>query len=472
MPGRGEPLASGSPASPELFFRRAGPAGANQSEPALFILSTNLLAFVFALGVIIFVHEAGHLLAAKLFEMRVLAFSLGFGKRLFGFQRGETDYRVSAIPLGGYVRLSGENPDETAEDPADFPNRPRWQRIAVYLAGPLANFALSLVLIAGVFVVGVEVSGLRKVPPVVGAVEPESPAAVAGLAAGDVVARIDGKPVERWQQVAETLLTSPGRPVPLEIERAGSRLELSVTPNKDEKYGIGLAGVYPRVLPRVAEVFPGSPAAAAGLRPGDEVRTLDGRPVEDTQAFIAFIEERAGQPTTIEVLREGQVTALSVVPEDQSGKGKIGVRLGAFQRYGLGEALVESWHYNLDVVRQTLLVLGKIFTLEIEAKSALSGPIEIAAWSGAAARSGLRNLIYLMGVISISIGLLNLFPIPLLDGGQIFMLLVESVIRRDLPLAWKERINQVGFLLIIGLMGTALVFDVMKNWPPAWLAGS
>jgi regulator of sigma E protease len=426
-------------------------------------LLTTIPAFVFALGVIIFVHEAGHLLAAKAFGMRVLTFSLGFGRRLWGFERAGTEYRISVLPLGGYVKLSGENPDEVGDDPGDFLNRPRWQRIIVYVAGPFMNFVLSLALIAAVFMVGVEVTGLRNVPPVVGAVEAGSPAAAAGLAPGDTVRQVDGEEIERWQQVAEALLTSPGRPVALLLERGERTLAVAVTPTKDEKYGIGLSGVYPRVLPRIAEVFPGSPAAAGGVRTGDEVRNVDGRPVEDAVAFVAFIEAHAGQQVSVEVLRDGVIQRLAVTPEDQSGKGKIGVRLGAFQRYGPGQAIIESWHYNLDVVRQTLMVIGKIFTNQIAAKSALSGPIEIAKWSGAAARSGFKNLVYLMGVISISIGLLNLFPIPLLDGGQILMLLIESLLRRDLSLALKERVNQVGFVLLMLLMGTVLVFDLMKN---------
>lgn len=435
-------------------------------------LLTNVPAFIFALGVIIFVHELGHLIVAKLFGVRVLTFSLGFGKRLFGVQRGETDWRVSAVPLGGYVRLGGETAEEATGDPREFTSKPRWQRILVYLAGPAMNFVLAVALIAGAFMVGVEVSGLRDVPPVVGAVEPSSPAAKAGIEVGDRVVALDGETVTRWQQFAETVLTAPERKLAVTIVRGERQIPLEITPAKDPKYGYGDVGVYPRVLPRIAEVFAGSPAAAAGFRAGDEVRAVDGRAVADAPDFVAAVENRAGQAIAIDFLRDGKVQRATVTPAMQDGKGRIGVRLGAYQRFPFGQAVVESVRYNLDLARQTLVVMGKIFTRDIAAKSALSGPIEIAAWSGAAARSGFKNLIFFMGMISVSIGLLNLFPIPLLDGGQIFVLAVEGLLRRDLSLAVKERINQVGFVLILMLMGTVLIFDLMKNLPPSLVPGS
>ena len=195
-------------------------------------LASNTAAFIFALGVIIFVHEAGHLLVAKAFGMKVLAFSLGFGKRPFGWKVGETDYRISLVPLGGYVKLSGEEPGESTDDPRDFLNQPRWQRILVYLAGPLMNGALSILLIAGLFMVGIEVPALQSVPSVIGTVEAASPGAAAGLLPGDEIVAIDGKEVSRWQDVAFTILTGIGKPLEFEIDRNGARSKVSVTPVK------------------------------------------------------------------------------------------------------------------------------------------------------------------------------------------------------------------------------------------------
>jgi len=435
-------------------------------------LGSNIAAFVFALGVIIFVHEAGHLIVAKLFGMRVLAFSLGFGKRIWGFERGETEYRVSLIPLGGYVRLGGEDPGEESDDPHDFMNTPRWQRILVYLAGPAMNILLAIVLITLVLMVGIQVPSLREIPPVIGAIEPGSPASEAGLAVGDRILAVDGAEVTKWDDVYFVFVTSPEKRLLLSVDRNGEPLELALTPTKIPKYEMGQTGAFPTFLPRIAQVLPNTPAEAAGFEPGDEIVGADGRELSQWQDFVNHIEERPGQVVEVTILRSGKELELLVTPADQDGKGKIGVQHGYFQKLPLHLALVESIRFNWDMSRQTLTVLGKIVTRQMAAKSALSGPIEIAALSGAAARSGFRNLVQLMGLISISIAILNLLPIPVLDGGQITILLFESLRRRDLSLPVKERINQVGLLMIVLLMVVVLYFDIVKNVPENLLPGS
>jgi regulator of sigma E protease len=426
----------------------------------------NLLSVVVVLGVIIFVHEAGHLAAAKVFGIRVLTFSLGFGRKILGFRRGETEYRVSAIPLGGYVKLGGEEASEATGDPREFQSRPRWQRIIVYLAGPTMNILLAIALIAIVFMVGIDIPDLQEIPPVVGLVEEGSSGEQAGVLVGDRVVAVNGRAVDRWQDVGFEMMTAPGQPVVLTLERDGARREATVVPQRVERYEFGdTAGVYPQLLPRVVQLVPGAPAEAAGFQVGDELRAVEGRPVTGSSDFVAAIEARPGQHTVVEIERDGRPFSIAVVPADQDGKGKIGLYTGIFQRYGPLEAVVQSARYNLNVVRQTFAVLGKIFTREIAAKSALSGPLEIASLSGQAARTGVKNLLYLMGFISISVAILNLLPLPILDGGQILMLLVESSVRRDLPLGLKERINQVGFFLLVGIMLLVLYFDVSKLWP-------
>ena len=428
-------------------------------------LLSNTAAFIFALGVIIFFHEFGHLLAAKAFNMRVLTFSLGFGKRLFGFQRGETDYRVALFPLGGYVQLGGEDPTEVSDDPREFSNKPRWQRIVVYLAGPTMNAVLSVLLMAVVFMMGMELAALREVPPVVGMVTEGSPAEAAGLVPGDRIRSVDGKTVSRWDDVNFALLTSPGREVQLTLERAGRSVEATVVPDVVPRYEFGDAGVFPQLLPRIAQVMEESPAAAAGFSPGDEVRSVNGRSVSSSRDFIEQIEARAEQPATVEVMRDGRLETLTVTPRSEDGVGKIGVVIGYYQRYGPVDALGASVRYNIDIVRQTFAALSKIVSGRLAAKSALSGPIEIAALSGAAARSGFKVLLHLMGIISISIGILNLLPIPILDGGQITILAFESVRRRDLSVKVKQRIQNVGFALVVLLMVVVLYFDLVKNIP-------
>ena len=428
-------------------------------------LLSNTVAFIFALGIIIFVHELGHLLAAKAFNVRVLTFSLGFGKRLWGFKRGETDYRVALFPLGGYVQLGGEEPSETTDDPREFSNKPRWQRIVVYLAGPAMNAVLSVILIAVVFMIGMNIAAIREVPPVVGVVAEGGPAEAAGIRPGDRIERVDGNAVTRWDDVNFALMTSPGRAVELTLDRDGQGLTVSVVPDVVPRYEFGDAGLLPQLLPRIAQVLEDSPAAAAGFMAGDAVRTVDGRAVSSRQDFVAQIEARPEQAAIVEVMRDGRLETLTVTPRSQEGVGKIGVVVGYYQRYGPIEALGASVSYNIDIVRQTFAALGKIVSGRLAAKSALSGPIEIAALSGQAARSGFEVLLHLMGIISISIGILNLLPIPILDGGQITILMFEGLRRRDLSLKVKQRIQNVGFALVVLLMVMVLYFDLVKNLP-------
>lgn len=433
---------------------------------------TNILAFLVALGVIIVVHEMGHLLVAKAFRMKVPVFSIGFGRALWKFRRGETEYRVAWIPLGGYVRLGGDDPAEVSDDPRDFLNRPRWQRVLVYLAGPAANGVLAVVLMAGVFMVGTAVPYLRDLPPVVGEVAEGSPAAAAGIEPGDRIVAVDGEPVERWDEVGFTVMSSPGRSLSLTFERDGRRRTIELTPDTVPRYEVGDAGLAPRIQPRVSQLVPGLPGELAGLQLGDELRTMDGRPVFDLEEFVRYIQQRPGVGIDLEVEREGRPLTITVVPTMADGAGRIGVGIGYYQRFGPIEAVVESVRHNGQIIRHTLVALGRVVTGRIEARSALSGPIGIAAISGEAARTGLRTLVYVMALLSISIGLLNLFPIPILDGGQIALLLVESVIRRDLSLKLKERFQQVGFALIVALMVMVIYFDLVKALPPGFLPGS
>jgi regulator of sigma E protease len=439
---------------------------------------TTVLAFLFVLGVIIFVHEGGHYLMAKAFDVKVLAFSLGFGPKIVSFQRGETEYRVAWLPLGGYVRLGGESPEEATSDPRDFQNKPRWQRIFVYLAGPAMNVVLSVLLVAVVLMFGFALPFLHQIPAIVGSVEAGSPAAAAGLRPGDEVVEVKGKEVESWETVAMAILESPERPVPLKVEREGKRLDLVVVPSLVPRYEYGESGMYPKVLPRLTSINENGPAAEAGLHTGDEVRAVDGHPLplpptgKSTSTgtdlgFVDYIETHAGKPVTVTVVREGRLLDLSVTPRDAGGGvGRIGVGLGLAVKLRPWPALVESVKFNWDVTRQTVALVGKLLTRELKPQSALHGPLEIASLSGEAARQGLPSLLQLIGLVSISIAILNLLPIPVLDGGQVFVLLVESLIRRDLSLRLKEAINMVGLAFIVLLMVTVLFFDAQRKWFP------
>ena len=424
------------------------------------------LGFIVALGLVIFVHEAGHLLIAKAFGVRVLTFSLGFGKRLWGFRRGETEYRVSLVPLGGYVKMSGELPGEGGDDPADFLNKARWQRFLVYLAGPAMNVVLSVSLVAMLFMWGIHVPATQDTPARVGSVQETSPAAQAGILPGDEIVAVDGVAVERWDRVQLLLMTSEGRDVALDLKRGSERLSVTVKPREIPGERLtDTAGILPEELLVVTRLVEGQPAEQAGFRVGDRLVSMDGRPVVNFQDFIDFVSAHPGKPVTFAVERDGREIDLQVTPADQGGTGKIGLAAGLFQKYGPVRAVIESARHNAQIVSQTFFVLGKIFSGRIAAESALSGPIEIAKYSGEAARRGLKDFLYFIAIISISIGVLNLLPIPVLDGGQMMILGVEGVMRRDLSLRIKEAVNQVGLVLILLIMLTVIFFDVKKSLP-------
>ncbi len=440
-------------------------------------LLTNTLALIFALGVIIFIHELGHLLVAKLFDTRVKTFSLGFGKRLWGFERGETDYRVSLIPLGGYVALGGEMPEDATGDPREFMSKPRWQRILVYLAGPAMNAVLSVAIITGLFMVGISVADFSEVDAVVGRVAEGSSAEAAGLEAADRIVAVDGQAVEDWDDLKNELMTSAEEPVELTVERDDRTFQATVTPGTIPRYEIGdTAGIAPRILPQVHQVLPDAPAAEAGFEAGDLIVSVDGRAVAGTQEFIDYVQQRPGEEVRVDVLRDEASYTLPVTPADVDGRGQVGLQLGhasLTKQYGLSlsKAFVASVRHNVYLVEQIGVLVGKLVTGELAAKSALGGPIEIAAQSGAAARLGFGYLLYFTAFISLNIGLLNLLPIPVLDGGQIVILVIESTIRRDLSLRLKELITQVGFVLIMLLMLAVIWFDLAKNLPEGWLPG-
>ncbi len=426
---------------------------------------TSVPAFLFALGAIVFVHELGHHLVAKFFGVRVLVFSLGFGKRLWGFERQGTDYRVSLVPLGGYVRMGGELPEERTGDASDFLSKPRWQRILVYLAGPAMNVVLSVALIAGVFMAGIEMQAMQDIPAVIGVVEKGSSGEAAGLLPGDRIVRVDGEAVDKWKEVAFVFATSPERPVALELMRNGAAVRAIVIPSTVPRYELGDAGVYPKLLLRLSRILPDSPAKRAGFKSGDEVRRVDGRTVSDVDEFVAYVQAHAATEIQLEVLRGKQLLTVAVVPDEIDGKGRIGVELGSYRRLSLAEAVVESVKYNIEIVDKSIQLLGMLMTNEIAPKSALSGPIEIAAWSGRAAQRGFKDLLYTIGFLSISIGFMNLLPIPVLDGGHVSILVVESLMRRDLSLGIKERITQLGFMMLMTLMAVVIFFDLSKNLP-------
>jgi regulator of sigma E protease len=388
-----------------------------------------LLAFALALGGVAFVNALGHLLAAKALGVPATVFSLGFGPKLWGFRRGGTEYRLSAVPLGGYCTLGTARPDSAGDGRRAFIRQPRWPRILVYLAGPAMNVVLAIALIAAVFMAGTVVPDMPDMPTEIGAVEEGSSAAAAGIRPGDLVTAVDGEPVESWPEVAFALMTSPARPVELSVERGDERFAATVTPVEQPKARIGdLAGLLPQMVPTITMVAGGSAAEKAGIESGDQVLAVDGRPVYDVGEFVDYVSAHPGEELVLELRRDGRPLEVPVTPADLDGTGRIGVGLGFYKRSGPVEAVAQSVRYNLLIVRWSLSALpARIFGRQRAEGRALAGSIEIAAQTP----NGSFYLIYLIGFLSIQFALIDLLPIPPLDGWRIVSLLLEGRLRRD-----------------------------------------
>lgn len=430
----------------------------------------NLLAFILVLGILVLLHEAGHFAAARAVGARVDTFSVGFGRRLWGVRRGDTDYRVSLIPLGGYVRVVGLGPDEgtDAEQAAQEELLPRWKRALILVAGPFTNVVAAILFLAVAFILGVNVPQYQKQAATVGWVEPDSPAAAAGILPGDTVTSVDGTSIATWQDFDANMLTAGGRTVTVTLNRDGKSFDVELSPKAVTRYGFGYSGLLPPLSSEVRQLMPGAPAERAGLRPGDRIVAVNGEPVEQFYDLIRLISPHPREPVTLTVERGASTIDVSVVPEDVGGEGKVGISLvfpSVIHREGLIGAVATAGRECLRMTRQTFQVLGKLITRKASVRQTMSGPIDIARISGQAARSGLRALVWLLGVISLQLGIFNLLPIPVLDGGHLTIIAFETIIRRDLPMKVKERILEIGFILLILLMLVVIYNDILKILP-------
>jgi regulator of sigma E protease len=424
-------------------------------------------AFVFVLGIIIFVHEFGHLITAKAFGMRVFIFSFGFGKRLFGFQWGDTDCRVSLVPLGGYVKLEGEPEDHLSEDTStlgdgrDFTSRPRWQRFLVYLAGPAMNAVLTISVMSVFHMVGFAVDASRYDRPIVGAVDPASPAARAGLVPGDEITAIDGKAYTSWEEAQIHILLSPDRALALRVKSGGEEREVIVRSETVTQERLGSIGVYPLV--RVGQVVDKQPAAEAGLRTDDAILKIGDTPIRSFGEIPDLIRASPGKPLLLKMWRQGQVLDISVTPRDEGSGAKIGIAPKAvLKKFGPVDAVGEAVRWTWTQTTQTFEVLQKLLTARISPKM-MMGPLGIAKASGDAARGGVDSLFLLVAVISLQVGILNLFPLAPLDGGHLAILAGEGVLRRDFSLAVKAWIMNAGAAVIFLLIGLVLYSDLSKT---------
>jgi regulator of sigma E protease len=433
-----------------------------------------ILAFIVMIGLMVVVHEFGHFIVAKACRVRVEAFSFGFGPRLFGVKVGDTDYKVCALPLGGFVKMTGENPGEEteAEDPGSFLAHPRWQRMLIGLAGPVANFVLALVLMTAYYFWINEVPKNELKATTIEWVLPGSPAAQAGLQPGDTIRHFETVENPGWDDVMARASLGPNQTVPVTVERGGQRVSLWLHVPTDPS-GDGISPVELGILPQyttggipVNTVAPGTPAESAGLKTGDQIVSVDALAVHSTARLIAYMNEGKGRPLTLHVLRQGAALELKAQPANLDGSGwKLGFTPQEPMMKAplpMGKSLAQARRFCQKNSLLIAEVLGKLFSHRVPANQ-LSGPIGIARVAGQTAESGKAGpMLVLAAAISLNLGILNLLPFPILDGGLILFLLIESAIRRDISMVWKERIYQAAFILIVAFFAFVIFNDVSK----------
>jgi len=420
------------------------------------------------IGVMIVIHELGHYWAARLFDVKIEAFSFGFGPRLFGIKRGETDWKVCLIPMGGYVKMAGELPgEEGSDDPRNFLNKPRWQRMIIAFAGPFMNIVLAIGIVTALLMNHHERDATYDQPAKVGFVAPDSPAAKGGLQAGDLIVKAGDTENPKWNDVEMAMLASINGDLALQVEREGKVRVLHITPTMNEKTGPVIG--WERET-RVLIDEPRFDAAAQGLQSGDEFVSLNGVPVTSRGLITKMVRESEGKPMEIVYLRKGEKRTVTVTPSfrktEDSPKGRYVIGVGMLTptvpvKLGFGEAFGESIRQNREFAGLLYNTIHGMLTTRISAKE-LSGPIGIAREARRTAKLGAAYFVNLMAMVSLNLAVFNLLPIPILDGGVILLLLVEMIFRRDLSLNAKEMIFRLGFAFLMFLVVFVFYNDIAK----------
>lgn len=436
------------------------------------IILYRVISLTIVLGIIVLVHELGHFIAARLMGVRVETFSFGMGKRLFGKKYGNTDFRVSLIPVGGYVKLAGEEDYEVKEHkPDDFFAKNRGQRFFILFMGPVMNFILAFLILTFINIKGVEVETYKSEPPRLGYVTQGSPGEKAGLQPGDLILAVNKKKVGDWQDLELTIGTSPNESLAVEYERDGQTRQTTVKVGVISEENLNPAGIFWNFKTKIEDVQAGKPAALAGIQSGDIILAANGRELSffDVHKTIAGSE---GKPLSIRVQRGREQLDLTVTPQKIGENVVIGISMTPYSptartSFGLFAAIGRSGN---DMVRMTTLTIKafeKLLTGKINPKY-LSGPIDIAKVSQRAMQSGLSNFFILIAFLSLHIGLINLFPIPVLDGGHLMIYSIEAIIRRDINPKIKTVLMNVGFFLVIALMVFVILNDIVKTLPHGW----
>jgi len=417
--------------------------------------------FLIVIGILVFVHEFGHFIMAKRAGVRVEKFSLGMGPKLFGFKKGDTEYVLSALPLGGYVKMAGENPDEDPTGaPDEFQSKTVWQRAMIAVTGPLTNIVLAFIIMPLVFMVGTYSEGPAKV----GYVEKGSPAERAGFMAGDVIGEINGRSISDWTKALTLIAVNPDTDVTVNIERQGEKKTMTLRPELATELKIGTSGLVPDMPAEIGKLKPGFPAEQAGVMVNDKIIAIDGKTIYHWIQFSTLVRDSKGSKLTLTLERNGKRMEKIVTPKEDGGRQVIGVepvmRL-VFKKYGFFESLRLGFDKTIESVDLTFITLKKLITFDLSIKT-LGGPVMIAQMSGQAAAAGLSAFLSLLAMISISLGVLNLLPIPVLDGGMILFLVIEAIRKKPLSRKVMEVSQSIGAGLLITLIAVVSYNDVMR----------
>lgn len=442
------------------------------------ILTSPIVSLLVLIGVMVFIHELGHYLAAIWFNVRVEAFSLGFGPRLLGFRKGETDFKICAIPLGGYVKMAGEMyGDGTsanmqhADDPRSFLAKPRWQRLIIAFAGPAMNILLAIVLLTGLYMYRFPKVLVADGAPTVTGVVPNSPAAKAGLQEGDRIVAINGQANPRWDDVFRTSMISVNQPVEMTIERGSEQRRLTMTPAEDANNGLGDLGIEGAHEVEVGDLEPNRAAIKSGMKPGDTIVAIDGAPIRSANALIRAVRASQGREIVIDVQRDGQPMQFRMTPEsyvagvEKEPQWRIGIRPQpkmSFVSLPFGDAFGEAISRSRKDATSILELLGGMVKGRISTK-AVDGPVGLASVASRAAKEGFHEMVELMANVSLNLAVINLLPIPILDGGMILMLLIEMAARRDLSLKLKEAVLKFGLAFLLVVVALVLYSDITKQ---------
>src|ERR1700735_3165964 len=429
-----------------------------------------IVSVTIVLGIVIFVHEWGHFIAAKLSGIRVDVFSFGFGPRIFGVKRGDTDYRLSALPFGGYVRMAGDNPmEERSGADYEFLSKPRWIRMIIAVAGPTMNILLAFVVFWGIFwLVGLPSDPYLRLPAQVAAI-PQKDIGASGVQAGDQIVAVNGVRTGTWEKVITQLKdVLPGQSISLSVERAGQEQTLTAKMPPASGTLESVIG-YPPMPAVTDEIGIGTPAEKAGMKTGDKVVAINGKPIVTWEQLVENVHGSGGHPVQFSVEREGKNLTFDITPiqgmaADGSSVWQVGIsqKIQAdFERQRFIPAGKEAALQTAYGTRQILGVLGGLFTGRVKLGQ-LSTVVGIARESGRAAKRGPVDFISLLAFISLNLGLVNLLPIPILDGSHLLMLAIEGSLRRDLRIAVEEAFVQVGLVFLLGVFAFLMYSDIFK----------